>query len=92
MTEHTHERPWRAIKDIATWAILDKDGKIILGGIVEEEIARLIVTVCNSHAELLEACKLTATIVIDKYDASDEPLNAAWHASVKAIRHVEEQA
>ena len=56
-----------------------------------EANARFIVTACNCHADLLEACKLTAAIIIDCYDACDEPLNEAWKASVKAVRHVEEQ-
>ena len=38
---------------------------------------------------LLEACKLTAAIVIDKYDAGDEALNAAWDAAREVIAAVE---
>ena len=36
--------------------------------------------------ELLEACELTFAIVIDGYDAGDEPLNKAWDAAREAIR------
>jgi len=45
----------------------------------------------NAHTDLLEACKLTAAIVIDCYDACDTPLNEAWKASMKAVRKAEEQ-
>jgi hypothetical protein len=46
-----------------------------------EANARLIA----AAPELLEACKLTAAIVTDKYDARNVSLEAAWDAATEAI-------
>ena len=37
-----------------------------------------------------DACRLVSEIVIDGYDAGDEPLNKAWDACVEALAEEEE--
>ncbi len=40
----------------------------------------------EENERLMGALQLTADIVIDKYDACDEPLNKAWDAAVDALK------
>jgi len=73
--------------DTLTWHILGADGLSI---IMDEDMARFIVTACNCHANLLKACRTAFDYLADSYEESE-----AFKISKvleRAIRNAEEQA
>ena len=65
------------------WQGVDDGEKIEINAVAD---------VINENAKLKRAVQLTADIVIDKYDACDEPLNEAWHAAVKIVGYPKRDA
>ena len=84
--------PWKVVsgavytqddRPIADMVRNEEASKAGIYPVERDDNARLIA----AAPELLEACKKTAAIVIDGYDAGNTELNEAWDACVEAIAH-----
>ena len=59
--------------------------------ITQEELSGLCATACNSHYELLEACKLALTMIKNRFPSEHgmEDVGQAWGACEQAILKAE---